>query len=449
MKNLPEDFACRAAASCSKSSIFASPLRLLLDLVIARADQPKYRVNDEESKRAGEQQVHKQPHKINFRIQLAVARIGMRLILHKTDVRPLVAGAASRNQICFVDRRTWIGCRQNLVGAVAIPAPCRLNIAAQQSQLRVERVVISGELVSVARSADRRRLHAECRFSRLQNFVRRVAISADRRFQIALGYSLAMRSAHVVVVDFGVALPAGIRNVRLKRRALWIFVAENVVRAMTALAIRRHQQAFFAQSKTVNRIDVLGIDARQSMLLRHSLIAVALSASVWNIQWVNSRARVSLGKNLVGAAATARARMICGIAVNATRKSRSLVSMAVLALDLCHLLGVWILLYICVTVIALQAAMNALAEHLAVDCNAVAVRIGHARITVACKAFRLRSKPGRTAQQQCKKSKNKEDNAHRLLRHIPGWLACPLDPDNLRGFRHPAVFLPLESERCP
>lgn len=185
------------------------------------------------------------------------------------------------------------------------------------------------------------------------------------------------------------------------------------------------------------------------MLLRHSLIAVALSAGVGNIQRVNRGTRVCLGKNFMGAAVTARARMILGIAVNATCKSRSLVSMAVLALDLCHLLGVWILLYICVTVIALQAAMNALAEHLAVDCNAVAVRIGHARITVACKAFRLRSKPGRTAQQQCKNSKNKDGNAHRLLRYIPGWLACPLDTDNRRGFRHPAVFLPLEPERCP
>ena len=76
--------------------------------------------------------------------------------------------------------------RPHVVRPVAVPAARRLHVAAQRSQLRVEGVAVSGELVLVAVAADGRGLHAEGRFSGLQDGVRGMAVAADRRAQVAL-----------------------------------------------------------------------------------------------------------------------------------------------------------------------------------------------------------------------------------------------------------------------
>src|SRR6185437_1139334 len=82
-KNLPVAVVCSVvfSASTTSSGMIAS-VCLVLDLVIARADQPQDGVNHKESENAGQQQVHEQPHEIERGVQLAVVRIGMRLILH-------------------------------------------------------------------------------------------------------------------------------------------------------------------------------------------------------------------------------------------------------------------------------------------------------------------------------------------------------------------------------
>ncbi len=77
--------------------------------------------------------------------------------------------------------------------------------------------------------------------------------------------------------------------------------------------------------------------------------------------------------------------------------------MAFLAVNLGHLLGVRILLDVRVAIVALQAAVNAFAKHLAVNGNAVPVAVGHAGVAVACKTLRLRPEPCRAI----KKSRNK------------------------------------------
>ena len=86
---------------------------------------------------AGQQQVHEQADEVERRIQFAIARVGMRLILHEAGVGARMAPAAGRHQICFGDRRSRVGCRQHIMRSVAIPAARRLHIAAQRTQLRV------------------------------------------------------------------------------------------------------------------------------------------------------------------------------------------------------------------------------------------------------------------------------------------------------------------------
>jgi len=198
----------------------------------------------------------------------------------------------------------------------------------------------------------------------------------------------------------------------------------------------------------VNRVDVLGIDARQPVLLRHSVRAMALAASVGNIQRVDTGSRICLGKNLVRAAMTARAWMVLGIGMDAAGKTRCLVGVASLALHFCHLLGVRILLDVRVAVVTFQTAVHTVAENLAVDRNAMSVRVRHAGITVACQALRLRTQAGRTAQQQDCNPRSQTSRADQPLDHarIPTPLNRTRDPVYFCGFRHPAVFLLLEPE---
>ena len=151
----------------------------------------------------------------------------------------------------------------------------------------MEGVAVSGELFSVAGTADWRGLHAEGGFSRLQDFVRRVAVRADRGFQISSDDCFAVRAGHVLVVDLGVAATAGLGDIRFVGRALRILMAEDMVGSVATLAVGCYKKAFFAQRESVNRIDVFGIDAGQAMLLRHSLVAVAIATGSWDIQRID------------------------------------------------------------------------------------------------------------------------------------------------------------------
>src|SRR6185503_2009000 len=157
MKKRSVPGACSSVSvdTCASSGILASISRVPLDLVKSRTNQPQDGVNHKERKDADQQQIHEEPDVIKCRIQLAIVRVCMRLVLHEALVRASVALAAGHNKICLVDGRARVRCRINFVCAMAVPASRCLNISAQQPELRMERVVIRGELVLMARSADR------------------------------------------------------------------------------------------------------------------------------------------------------------------------------------------------------------------------------------------------------------------------------------------------------
>lgn len=85
-----------------------SSIGAILNLVVPLPDEPQDGVNEEEGEHAGKQQVHEQADKIQRRIQLAVARVGVRLILNKAQVGADMALAASFYQVGLVDRRIGI-----------------------------------------------------------------------------------------------------------------------------------------------------------------------------------------------------------------------------------------------------------------------------------------------------------------------------------------------------
>src|SRR6516164_8166181 len=106
----------------------------------------------------------------------------------------------------------------------------------------------------------------------------RVAVRANRSLQIARGNGVAMRAALVVVVDLRVTRTAGDRDVGLEGRTRRVFVAQDVVRSVAALAVGCHEETLFAEREAVDRIHVVRIDARQSLLGGHCTVAMALAA---------------------------------------------------------------------------------------------------------------------------------------------------------------------------
>ena len=82
--------------------------------------------------------------------------------------------------------------------------------------------------------------------------------------------------------------------------------------------------------------------------------------------------------------------------MNASRQAGSLIGVAALALYLGHSIRMWILLDAGMAIVAFQAAVDAVAEGLAVHRHAVPCGILHARVPMARQAIRLRgeSAPG-------------------------------------------------------
>ena len=123
---------------------------------------------------------------------------------------------------------------------MAVPASRRLHRAAQQSQLRVERVSVGGEPALMARAADRRRLHTKRRQCRLQNRVRGVAVRAYRSLHISARHGLAMRAAKILVLHPAMTCSARVRNVQRIHHRSRVILGKNRVRAsMTAQTCAR------------------------------------------------------------------------------------------------------------------------------------------------------------------------------------------------------------------
>ena len=86
----------------------------------------------EEPKYAPQKQVHEEPGVEERWVQLAIARIGMRLILDEAGIGVRMTAAAGLDKVGRIDWGVGVGFRQNIVGFMAVPATRRLNIAAQQ-----------------------------------------------------------------------------------------------------------------------------------------------------------------------------------------------------------------------------------------------------------------------------------------------------------------------------
>ncbi len=219
--------------------------------------------------------------------------------------------------------------------------------------------------------------------------MRGVAISADGSVGVALGKGFAVDAQCVLGVDSGVAASAGFGNVDLVGRTQRVFAAEDVVRAVAALAVGGDEQAFLIERVAVDGVDVLGKNLGESMLLSHAVVAVTFTAGFGDIERIDSRPGVSFGNDLMCIAVATGAGMLSFVGVNASDEARSFISVAALAIDGLDLVWMGESLDVGVAITTSHAAVNAGVEELAINIDAFAGRVLGGLVVVASEAIGL------------------------------------------------------------
>lgn len=239
--------------------------------------------------------------------------------------------------------------------------------------------------------------------------MRRVAVRAYRSLHLAGRNRLAMRALRVIYVDLGVARSAGIRDVRFECGTLRILMAQDMMRSVTTLTVGRNQQTLLAERIAMDGVYVFRIDAWQSVLLPHPVIAVALRASSRNIKRINCRSRIRLGKYCVRIPVAADARMIFPVCMDAALQIAFLSRVTRQTLHARHLVRMRICLDVRVAVSAFETAVNARAQLVAVHRQAVPGRVLHVLVGVASEAIILRMEsPGPAKKEEDRKQNCKD-----------------------------------------
>ena len=186
------------------------------------------------------------------------------------------------------------------------------------------------------------------------------------------------------------------------------------MRSMAALAVSRHQQPLFAQRKAVDGVDVQRIDVGQAMFLRHCIVAVAGAAGARNVERIDRRARIILGKDGVGVSMATGAGMLGLDGVNASGQAGRLIGVAGFALDRRDLIRMRIFLDGRVAIAALQAAVDAQAEVMRIYAHTLARGVLQARVRVAGEAIGLRPGGARrcNSQKRPKCKRNRGSSLH-------------------------------------
>src|SRR5215472_932656 len=116
--------------------------------------------------------------------------------------------------------------------------------------------------------------------------------------------------------------------------------------------------------------------------------------------------------------------------MNTALQTLGFAGVAGLAVDRRDVNGMGIFLDVCVAVIALKAAMDALAELVAIDCDAVASGIGHGLVAVAGEAISLACEAARN-DKQC--IPQEADRSCLVISNLPGQIGQPLERTGNHG----------------
>ena len=155
----------------------------------------------------------------------------------------------------------------------------------QGHRLAVIRVAIVGEPVLVASAATLVADGFEIVPFGIYDFVRGVAVGADRPSRIAFGKQLPVDALIVSFLHAEMAFAAGFRNVGMVDRRIAIYCAFDVMDTMAIVARRSDDQTHFQKGLTVDAVHVLsrGLGMNDLIFLRQAGIAVTFGAREWQI----------------------------------------------------------------------------------------------------------------------------------------------------------------------
>lgn len=191
---------------------------------------------DENSK---QESGHKSRRKIKHRVARAVGGIGMRVILGEIGVGKRMAALTGADDSVYVDRRTRIRFWQHVVGTMAIRTTGDAG-KSQSRHLAVKRIPIGLERLRVAGAA----LTHDLQLPRVHidafDFVRRMAIDANRRPRIVCREGFSVNAIGKGIQHSGMTLAASFRHAPAVDRRLGIGARQNPMGAMATRAIGRH-----------------------------------------------------------------------------------------------------------------------------------------------------------------------------------------------------------------
>ena len=270
--------------------------------------QPRQRVGAKETERADEQAGHGKEHNVEQRVIRLVQRIGVRLVIGELARGTRVTFLAGRQDVVRRKVRGGIGHRQDIMEAVAIVARGHLGRVigfAEHHGLAVIGLAIMFEAVRMALAAALVAEGFEIFARGIHDLMRAVAINADRSARIALGQQLAVDALVVSLLDADVALAAGLGHVRVVDGRVAVNVALDLMRAVTVVAGRRHDEAHLQQRLAVDAVHVLirGLGKLDLIFLGEVGVAVALGAGGGQIHFEHGGIRVLHRHDLVVAVA--------------------------------------------------------------------------------------------------------------------------------------------------
>lgn len=177
-------------------------------------------------------------------------------------------------------------------------------------------------------------------------------------------------------------------------------MAENVMRSVTALTVCRDEETFLADGVSVDGVHVLRIDIGEMVLLGHRRIPMTLAAGGGYVERVDGGLGIVLGENGVGSAVAGGAGMVGGMLMHAADDGCGFVCVAGDALDRLRVFGMRVGGDGGVAGAALESAVHAGVERVAVDANVVACGVLHGDVAMAGEAVRLRVEMGGEAREE-------------------------------------------------
>ena len=240
------------------------------------------------------------------RIILAVERVGVGSVFGEADRRGGVTLLARGQDVGPGQPRGWVGGRQHVVMAVAVVAGGDVGgdvWLAEGHGFAVVGVAIMLQPILVAFPAPLVAQHLKVAVLRGLDFVRSVAIAADRATLVAFGEELAVDALQVGLFDANVAFAAGLGDIDVVDRRFAVHRPFDVVDAVAVIAGGSDDEAHLEQGTPVNAVHVLcrRLGILHLVFLRQPRIAVALGAGPGQVQLEDRRLGVFVGEHVVRA----------------------------------------------------------------------------------------------------------------------------------------------------